>query len=84
MRATQADVGCAACWHQRAELSWTLGKTDDALASIELAAQQAWSREYTARLRARQAELRLAARDAPPAPPAKTAPSEPETPSPTP
>lgn len=84
MRATQADVGCAACWHQRAELSWTLGKADDALASIELAAQQAWSREYAARLRARQAELRLAARDAPPAPPAKAAPSEPETPSPTP
>ena len=52
--------------------------------SRELAAQQAWSREYAARLRARQAELKLAARDAPPSPPAKAAPSEPAPETPTP
>ncbi len=57
VRATHADVGCAGCWEQRAELSWALGKVDAALAATELAIQQAYSAEYAQRLVGRRDQM---------------------------
>lgn len=64
VRATKADVGCASCWIQRAELSWTMGQTAAALAAIDLAIHQSDDQAQVARLRARRSEM-VAAGSAP-------------------